>query len=107
MAEPCSSSPLINISGMEEVDGERIRAGEEGRVREWEWSLKAEGDRLRGLRARGTASFTLSGLSRRQSLLDRRCAPGGASSGSPPTLNMAAEATRRVSGRRQAHDLPE
>lgn len=59
----------MKISGMDDVDGERKRAGEDGRVRAW---LISEGDRLRGLRVSGAMSAILSRLFSPQSLLDRR-----------------------------------
>lgn len=89
MPAPWSSSPLIKISGIDDVDGERTRAGEDGRVRA---CVMSDGDRLRGLRARGAMSATLSVLSKPQSLLDRLWLPGGARSGSPPTLSMLGKA---------------
>lgn len=104
-----ASSPLMKISGMDEVDGERIMMGVCGRVwafRCMSWRGRPPGSgecdrRPVGVRApsRGARSATASRLLRPQSLLDRRCPfPGAAGTGSPPTLSMAATAPTGVRG---------
>lgn len=104
-----ASSPLMKISGMDEVEGERIMMGVCGRVwafRCMSWRGRPPGSgecdrRPVGVRApsRGARSATASRLLRPQSLLDRRCPfPGAAGTGSPPTLSMAATVPTGVRG---------